>query len=136
MFVCCTSNCFVPICRLSISWIFFFFWHCTFNLKCFLYLLDINVLPFLIGLYKFAIFFSLFFIVTDCSVRTEMWGCVSTGVEAAVSLVLASHDSCLFLLIYIKWYLYLEYNTTFPVDNRHTAHVEKMTNGMLCLYAH
>lgn len=61
---------------------------------------------------------------------------MSTGVEAAISLVLASHNSCLFLLIYIKGYLYLEYNATFPVDNRHTAHVEKMTNGMLCLYAH
>lgn len=62
VFVCCISDCFVPICRLSISWNFFFFWHCTFNLKCFLYLLDINVLPFLIGLYKFAFFFLLYFL--------------------------------------------------------------------------
>lgn len=60
---------------------------------------------------------------------------MSAGVEAAVPLVLAS-QLLPFLLIYIKLYLYLEYNTTFPVDNRHTAHVEKMTNGMLCLYAH
>lgn len=60
-----------------------FFWHCTFNLKCFLYLLDINVLPFLIGLYKFfspLIFYS----------NLKCGGCVSTGVETADSLVLAS----------------------------------------------
>lgn len=42
-----------------------FFWHCTFNLKCFLYLLDINVLPFLIGLYKFAFFFFFIFFYSD-----------------------------------------------------------------------
>lgn len=64
---------FVPICRLRISWTFFFFWHCTFNLKCFLYLLDIGVLPFLIGLYNFAMFYSLCFMVTVCSVRTKTW---------------------------------------------------------------
>lgn len=52
---------------------FFFFWHCTFNLKCFLYLLDIGVLPFLIGLYNFAMFYSLCFMVTVCSVRTKTW---------------------------------------------------------------
>lgn len=53
--------------------LFFFFWHCTFNLKCFLYLLDIGVLPFLIGLYNFAMFYSLCFMVTVCSVRTKTW---------------------------------------------------------------
>lgn len=46
---------------------------CTFNLKHSLYLLDINVLPFLIGFYSFVF---LFFRVTDCSVRTEMYVCV------------------------------------------------------------
>lgn len=60
---------------------FFLFFHCTFNLRWFLYLLDINVLPFLIGLYKF--FFPLIFKVLKCG------GVVSTGVEAADSLVLA-----------------------------------------------
>ena len=35
------------------------------------------------------------------------------------------------LMIYIKLNLYLENNITFPVGDRHTAHVEKMTNGML-----
>lgn len=30
----------------------------------------------------------------------------------------------------------LNITSPFPVDNRHTAHVEKKTNGMLCLYAH
>lgn len=114
-----------------------FFWHCTFNLKCFLYLLDINVLPFFNRVVQVCIFFFfIFFIVTDCSVRTEMWGlCVHRSGGCCFSGACLSTPA-FSLLIYIKWYLYLEYNATFPVDNRHTAHVEKMTNGMLCLYAH
>lgn len=99
--VSCTSNCFVPICRLSVF--FFPFFHCTFNLRCFLYLLDINVLPFLIGLYKF--FFPLIFKVLKCG-----GGVVSTGVEAAYSLVLAPR------LLPFSWNIfniYLEYNVTF-----------------------
>lgn len=44
--VYCTSNRFVPICRLSGVFFVFPFFHCTFNLRLFLYLLDINVLPF------------------------------------------------------------------------------------------
>lgn len=85
---------------------------------------------------QFFAIFSLFFMVTDCSLRTEMWrlyvrrsgGCCFCGARLSAP--------AFSLLIYIKLYLYLEYNTTFPVDDRHTAHVEKRTNGMLCLYAH
>lgn len=114
----CALYCFRSICRLP-----GFFWHCTFNFKCFLYLLDINVLPFLIELYKPVPFYS----------NLKCGGYMSTGVGAANSLVLASQ------LLPFSWNIfniYLKYNATFPVDNRHTAHVEKTTNGMLCLYAH
>lgn len=83
---------------------FFFFWHCTFNLKCFLYLLDIGVLPFLIGLYNFAMFYSLCFMVTVCSVRTKTWRLCPTEWRL---LFLWCSPPVFSLMIYIKLYLYL-----------------------------
>lgn len=85
--------------------VFCFFWLCTFNLKCFLYLLDISVLPFLIGLYNFAMFYSLCFMVTVCSVRTKKMEAVFP-LEWRL-LFLWCSPPVFSLLIYIKLYLYL-----------------------------
>lgn len=52
----------------------------------------------------------------------RLLGCASPGVEAA-GLTLPLPKT------------YIDYNITFLVDDRHTAHVERTTNELLCLYA-
>lgn len=99
---------------------FFFSLYICFYLKCFFYLLDINVLPFLIRVVQVWKFF-LWWLIPSYELKTGRLGACG---RLLFILVLASHgsspfsnDSSPFPGIY-KWYLYLEYNATFPVDAR------------------